>query len=231
MKSAFKRLFTRVTGLELIRKHPLEALSGHLFRKYHDFTMVPEGLFRANLKLVNDFRHIPGCVVECGVWRGGMIAGIADMWQERSYYLFDSFEGLPEAREIDGARAIAWQANKDGKTYYDNCTADISYAERAMKMSGARHEIIKGWFDKTIPATQFESDIAVLRLDGDWYDSIHICMVNLFPRVAKGGLIILDDYYTWDGCSRAVHDYLSEVKSTAKIYRTNEGVPYIVKNE
>lgn len=193
--------------------------------------MIPERLFRGNLKIAYDYRHVSGCVVECGVWRGGMIAAIASMWTERMYYLFDSFEGLPKAQEIDGAKAIAWQANKEGSTYYNNCTADISFAEQAMRMSGARHTIVKGWFNETLANAQFESGIALLRLDGDWYDSIMECMVNLFPKVVKGGIIILDDYYTWDGCSRAVHDYLSAIKSTARIYRTVEGVPYIVKNE
>ena len=229
MKPTLKLLFTRVTGMEVKRPHPLEDLSGKLFLQYRDFTMIPERLFRDNLKLAHDFRHLDGCVVECGVWRGGMVAGLATMWKERMYYLFDSFEGLPKAREIDGAKALAWQANKEGKAYYNNCTADIDFAERAMKMSGARHAIVKGWFDETLPKTQFESGIALLRLDGDWYDSIMVCLVNLFPKVVAGGLVILDDYYTWDGCSRAVHDYLSETKSTARIHRTTEGVPYMVK--
>lgn len=231
MKAGLKSLFTRITGLEVRSSHPMEALSGQLYKRYKDFTMVPERLFRDNLKLAHEFRHVQGCVVECGVWRGGMIAGLASMWNERMYYLFDSFEGLPKAREIDGARALSWQANTEGKTYYDNCTADISFAERAMKMSGARHAIMKGWFDETLPTAAFESGIAILRLDGDWYDSIKACLVNLFPKVVAGGLVILDDYYTWDGCSRAVHDYLSEVKSTARIHRTAEGVPYLVKHE
>lgn len=193
--------------------------------------MVPEHLFLDNLKLVSEFQHLSGCVVECGVWRGGMIASIASMWKDRMYYLFDSFEGLPEAREIDGKKALAWQANTEGRTYYDNCTADISFAERAMKMSGAKHEIIKGWFDETVPKAQFETDIAMLRLDCDWYDSVRVCLVNLFPKLIRGGLVILDDYYTWDGCSRAVHDYLCETKSAARIHRTAEGVPYLVKHE
>ena len=53
--------------------------------------------------------------------------------------------------------------------------------------------------------------------------------LNLFPHVAEGGLIILDDYYFWDGCSKAVHDYLSSIKSTCRLYQSGRGVSYIVK--
>ena len=49
----------------------------------------------------------------------------------------------------------------------------------------------------------------MLRLDGDWYDSTMQCLEALVPLVAEGGTIIIDDYYAWDGCARAVHDYLS----------------------
>jgi hypothetical protein len=83
-----------------------------LYEKYSSYTMIPKNTFIENLKLCRNLSTIHGCVVECGVWRGGMIASIAEiLGKDRNYYLFDSFEGLPEAKEIDGKDALAWQRN------------------------------------------------------------------------------------------------------------------------
>ena len=73
--------------------------------------MLHEGKYVNNLELCFEYKRIPGCVVECGVWRGGMSAGMAEvLGVERNYFLFDSFEGLPPAREdLDGTAAVAWQ--------------------------------------------------------------------------------------------------------------------------
>lgn len=231
MKSVLQSIFRKVTGFELRRMHALETASRKIYSKYRDFTMVPEELYKGNLKLAYEHRRIQGCVVECGVWRGGMIAGMAEILPERMFYLFDSFEGLPDAREIDGPRAVAWQQNKGGETYHDNCTAEMTFAQQAMSMSGARHLVVKGWFDAVLPATVLESPIAILRLDGDWYDSTISCLNSLYPQVMRGGIVIVDDYHTWDGCSRAIHDYLSKIKSPSRIHKTAEGVPYIIKTE
>jgi O-methyltransferase len=77
-----------------------------LFRKYREHTMVPESRYVRNLELASKYREIPGCSVECGVWRGGMSAGhVETMGYERDYFLFDSFEGLPAASELDGVEA------------------------------------------------------------------------------------------------------------------------------
>jgi Macrocin-O-methyltransferase (TylF) len=80
---------------------------------------------------------------------------------------------------------------------------------------------------RRIEAKQGRS-IAVLRLDGDWYDSTMLCLEHLFPLVVPGGLMLIDDYYTWDGCARAVHDYLSREQAAGRIEKTSGGVTYIV---
>lgn len=65
-------------------------------------------------------------------------------------------------------------------------------------------EIIQGWFSATVPVwAKQQRPIAVLRLDGDWYDSTILCLEHLWPLVSPGGLVIIDDYYPWDGCSKA----------------------------
>ena len=185
------------------------------------YTMIPRRAYIANLMAAARVRSIPGCVVECGVWRGGMIAGIAEvLGDSRAYHLFDSFEGLPTAEEIDGPAAVAYQADKTSPRYLDNCRAEEGLAMQAMKMSGVSNfHLHKGWFSDTLPHFQPETPIALLRLDGDWYESTMTCLTNLWDHLAPGAIVLVDDYYTWDGCSRAVHRFLADRQATARIDR------------
>ena len=194
--------------------------------------MIPVESFVYNLELCDLYREIEGSVVECGVWRGGMSAGMAELLgDERIYYLFDSFEGLPEAHEIDGKDAIAWQSEKDSETYFDNCKSEMEVAEKAMALSGANKvKIIKGWFAETLSAVQINVPIAILRLDCDWYDSTLECITRFYPMLAEGGLILMDDYFMWDGFAKAIHDYLSANKLPVRIRQwKNSDLYYIVK--
>jgi len=201
-----------------------------IFKKFQNYTMISKNVYFSNLKLSNMFSLISGAIVECGTWRGGMIAGIAYLLgSERNYLLFDSFQGLPPVKEIDGKAAFKWQSNKDSPYYYNNCTASEEDAYKAMKIAGINNRtIIKGWFKDTLPKADFKDGIAILRMDADWYDSTLEILNNLFKHVNKGGLIIIDDYYVWDGCSKAVHDYLSKNKCTERIRTYNE-ICYIIK--
>jgi O-methyltransferase len=190
-----------------------------IYNSLSSFTMMPEDGFYANLELAERVKSIQGCVVECGVWRGGMIAGVSRvLGSERDYYLFDSFEGLPPAKPIDGEGALKWQNDKTSINYFDNCAAPQEFAEQAMKIAGAKSfHLIKGWFNESLNQFNPQQQIALLRLDGDWYESTMICLQVLFPHVAPGGLIIIDDYYIWDGCSRATHDFLSGKSAVERI--------------
>src|ERR1039457_1537932 len=88
-----------------------------LYERYRNHTMVPKKCFVENLQLASMCSDVTGCVVECGVWRGGMVAAISEvLGNGREYYLFDSFEGLPEAKAVDGLAAQAWQKNICGPT-------------------------------------------------------------------------------------------------------------------
>src|SRR5947209_14025471 len=143
-----------------------------VFKRYAEFTMIWRGAYMENLLACKQYAPATGCVVECGVWRGGMSAGIADTLPGRLHYLFDSFEGLPPAKEIDGVSAIQWQADVHSPDYLDNCSASEQFADKAMSMSSAReYKLMKGWFENTLRGFTPSEPIAVLRLDGDWYDS------------------------------------------------------------
>jgi hypothetical protein len=95
-------------------------------------------------------------------------------------------------------------------------------------MSRARQfHLIKGWFSDTVLGF-VPPPIAILRLDADWYDSTMQCLTGFYPYVMPNGLVILDDYYTWDGCARALHDYLSAHKLADRIEKWR-GVCYLIK--
>ena len=200
-----------------------------IYERYRTFTMITPYDFRNNLLLCREKAPDTGCIVEAGVWRGGMSAGMADMMPGRLHYLFDSFEGLPPAKEIDGEAALKWQQNTTSPAYYDNCRAERSFAERAMAMANAKKvSIIQGWFNETVLGFVPAEPIAILRLDGDWYELTMQCLTGLYPHVIKGG-DNSDDYHTWDGCARALHEYLSANKCVDPIHQWHDSVCYLIK--
>jgi O-methyltransferase len=217
-------------GVDITRYSQSRKVFRQLFKKYQGFTMIPEEAFISNLELCNQFKNLQGDYVECGVWRGGMSSAIAEILDKgKTLHLFDSFEGLPPAKEIDGKEALAWQNDVNSSGYFNNCSAEETYAIEAMALAGCKnYKIYKGWFNQTLPNLK-NHPIGILRLDGDWYDSIMDCLNNLFPQVINGGIILLDDYYAWDGCSKAVHDFLSRTKSPSRLYQWNNQIAYIIK--
>lgn len=229
IKRAIRKVFN-VLGVDInLYNRNLDTYQ-KLYKKYGSFTMIPRDFFIDNLDLCNVNKDVQGDFVECGVWRGGMSAAIAEiLGKDRMIHLFDSFEGLPPAKDIDGANALTWQQDTTSQEYFDNCKAEESFAIQAFKMADHQnYKLYKGWFDKTLPGS-VNTPIAILRLDGDWYDSILDCLENLYPLVTEGGIIILDDYHTWDGCAKAVHDYLSKAKSPARVHQWNNRIAYIIK--
>lgn len=204
-----------------------------LYDRFADFTMINRTKYVETLGLLRDWQlksQLKGDVVECGCWRGGMTAGMAEvLGAVGTYHLFDSFEGLPPVQEIDGVRARQWQENVGGPKYHDNCRAEQSAAEKAMGATQVAWQLHPGWFEQTFPVAVVD-DLCVLRLDGDWYDSTMLSLETFYPRLREGGLLLIDDYYIWEGCARAVHDYLSRIQSTSRIRSKNQ-VCYIEKTE
>jgi O-methyltransferase len=203
-----------------------------LHRKYKNHTMLWEPMFWENLDLCLEY-HQPGySVVECGVWKGGMMGAMAEAINDPTarFHLFDSFEGLPEAQPVDGKAALDWQKDTQSPIYYNNCKADIEDAREAMALSGVTdYRIHPGWFENTLPGFRSETPISILRLDADWYASTMQCLEVLYPQVTAGGVIIVDDYFTWEGCAKAVHDYFANEGVTENVRQTAHKVAYIVK--
>jgi O-methyltransferase len=162
--------------------------------------------------------RIPGAIVECGVWKGGSMAAAAKTLLqvgdlERELYLFDTFQGMtaPTSKDVDysGKTAAQLLAEEPG---FDCSDAPIETAKAVLRDTGypeARIHFVRGIVEDTIPAAAPES-ISLLRLDTDWYESTKHELVNLFPRISHGGVLIIDDYGHWEGARRACDEYFLE---------------------
>jgi O-methyltransferase len=208
-----------------------------IYRKFRDATLIGRDAYLANLYLVDkhladpSLRH--GCIVECGTWRGGMAAGMALLGgSERSYYFFDSFEGLPPATAGDGSYAREWQQERDGSRYRNNCIATLEEFMQTMAVVGLprdRLHVIKGFFEHSFPSAPVPP-IAVLRLDADWYDSTMLCLETFWRHLLPRALVVIDDYYDWEGCRKAVHAFLAKHGAAEALRQSRFGkIAYLVK--
>jgi O-methyltransferase len=117
MQMAKKALRTGASRAERLIQARRDRQLHAIYAKHRQRTMVPESCYVSNLRLCARATHVEGSVVECGMWRGGMSAGIADLLgPEREYFLFDSFEGLPRVKDINGPEIREWQAEQDDST-------------------------------------------------------------------------------------------------------------------
>ena len=179
------------------------------------------GLFKAVEYLIDS--NISGDFVECGVWKGGSTMLIANTLiqlnsNDRKIYLYDTFEGMPEPTENDyyisnkKTHAVdRWkkQQKQDINTW---CFTPLTEVKNNMYSTGyPKNKIIfiKGKVENTIPKT-IPSEIALLRLDTDWYESTKHELIHLYPLLSKNGVLIIDDYGHWAGAKKAVDEYFSK---------------------
>jgi hypothetical protein len=193
-----------------------------LYRRVGPYTMTTPPRVYALVRAVEYIaaRGVPGALVECGVWRGGsMMAAALTLLRlgetDRDLYLYDTFAGMPPPSEADttrtGERAadLLAQGDKDSHIWAIASLDDVRGAVLGVGYPEERIHFVEGLVEETLPATAPEQ-IALLRLDTDWYASTKHELVHLYPRVAPGGVLILDDYGNWQGARRAVDEYLAE---------------------
>ncbi len=162
------------------------------------------GLYRSAQCVVT--QKIPGDLVECGTAHGGSAAllGLAlkRLNEKRRLWIFDTFEGLPAPSNADPDLEIA-------RLYTGDSRADLGEVSALLDQLGlgAQCELVKGLFQDTLPASAVET-IAVLHIDCDWYESVKICLDQLYDRVSPGGIIQFDDYGYWAGARKAVDEFL-----------------------
>ena len=187
-----------------------EAEMKRLFRRVRPYTMVSYEGLRNGYELAQkaELNGIEGAFVECGVWKGGCAAVMAYVTKKhgskRDIHLFDSFEGLPPPTAKDGKEVFRYMANVDNGKYASRykCVGALETVrelfERKLGIADDVVHIHEGWFKETIPQQKEKiGKIAILRLDGDWYESTQICLQQLYDNVVSGGFVVLDDYGSW----------------------------------
>jgi O-methyltransferase len=173
------------------------------------------------VELAGSPRFPDGHIVECGTWKGGTaLAAIRAFGVGRSYTFYDSFQGLPPPGPRDGEDAHWWIAHPEHPRYFENCCADVAEVQKLMDdaVPHVNVTLVEGWFEETLRPRAL-APVAWAHLDCDWYDSTYLCLERLWPCMAQGGVLVIDDYYDWEGCRRAVHDFLSRHQAREAIER------------
>jgi hypothetical protein len=176
---------------------------------------------------------VPGAVVECGVWRGGSMQAVArtlDMAGDhsRELYLFDTFEGMPEPSDHDqrhdgrsAARLLA-TSDRSASVWAHASLEDVREGFAQVPYPAERVHFVQGPVEETVP-DQAPEQIALLRLDTDWYESTKHELDHLYPRLVSGGVLILDDYGYWKGARKATDEWLERTGERLLLTRINTG--------
>lgn len=183
--------------------------------------------------------NIPGDLVECGVWRGGSCMNMALTSlqrgrQDRLIYLFDTYEGMaaPEAIDVDLLGRTATELlTSPTESESTKCFAPLAIVQENMRSTGYPMEkvrLVKGLVETTIPSLA-PQQIALLRLDTDWYASTRHELEHLYPRLATGGILIIDDYGHWRGSKKATDEYFAGFDAKVFMHRIDYTGRLIVK--
>lgn len=171
---------------------------------------------------------IPGDLIETGVWRGGAAIFMRAILKsyavtDKRVLVADSFAGLPAPNPLNFPKDA-------GSRHHENAYLAVSL-ETVMtnfERYGLLDEqvvFIKGWFRDTLPCVPTDA-LAVLRLDGDMYESTWDALTNLFPKLSVGGYVIVDDYKVAPGCRAAVDDFRKKYDITDQIHKIDRASVY-----
>ena len=192
--------------------------------------------------------RIGGSIVECGVWHGGSSGLMARASLDhgdgtRTFHLFDSFEGIPEPIAlVDGPRAVREVGGEErarGRLQVAYDYADrggpgsegetralfqhVGYAQRGV-------HVHQGWFQDTVPRVANSiGRIALLHLDGDWYESTGICLEYLYEHVSPGGFVTVNDYGAYNGCQCAVDEFFATIRPRPFLTHVDREIRFWIK--
>jgi O-methyltransferase len=243
MKSVLRKILqqfnydiVKTNSNELSMPTDFEDLHKRIFEKVRHNTMTSAERVYCLIEAVKYVEHnnIVGDIVECGVWKGGSMMAVAETLQElnntsRELYLYDTYEGMSEPSEHDktyygedAKNLLNTNTNKERNLVW--AYSALETVQKGMESTNYPADNIKyvqGKVEETIPGT-IPENIAILRLDTDWYESTYHELVHLYPLLQKGGVLILDDYGHWQGARKAVDEYVTQNKIQILLNRIDE---------
>ena len=184
-------------------------------------------------------RGIAGDIVECGVWRGGSMMAVALALMARGdigrdLYLYDTFEGMSEPTAADkshGGEAASAQLARTVRGAGVWCEAGLDDVQANLWSTGYPRErihFVRGKVEDTIPR-RLPGQIALLRLDTDWYESTRHELLHLYPLLQPQGVLIIDDYGHWQGARQAVDEYFAASAVPPFLHRVDYTARLMVK--
>ena len=240
LKSRINKALATTTGYKIVRarakpdtpppapkpKRPFPAhydeMALPILRAARPYTMTgvdkQYALYLATRHVVK--HDIAGAIVECGVWRGGSMHVVARTLLEigdtsRELYLFDTFDGMtpPTDKDVtyDGKPVADLLSSRPrtAKIWAVATLADVQQGFAEIPYPGERVHFVQGPVESTLPG-QAPDRIAILRLDTDWYESTRHELVTLYDRLSPGGVLIIDDYGSYQGARAAVEEFIEE---------------------
>ena len=213
-----------------------DALTKEIVARTSEYTMTSPV---KRVALIAAVRHIArtglsGDIVECGVWRGGSIHVIAralhaEGVHDRDIHLFDTFEGMTEPGNQDvkikdgrSAQEILDVSRKTQWIWAIASLEDVQEGLRTLDYPYERFHFVQGPVEETIPDRAPER-IALLRLDTDWYESTKHELEHLYHRIVPGGVLIIDDYGSWEGSRKATNEFLATLDDPPLMLRAGTG--------
>lgn len=198
-----------------------------------------EATLNLTYDLAREYAALPGCYVECGVAAGAQIIAMSIAAPDKQIYAFDSFDGIPLPSNRDdqmpGLKMLTEYERKNlpdpGKQILQSSGATVVTEENFWinieSALGSRGNIttVKGWFEETVE--NFKEPIALLRLDGDLYNSTFVCLLHMFPNLLDGGVLIIDDI-NLKGCADACREYFDFIGYEPG-YIFEAGVCFLIK--
>jgi len=162
--------------------------------------------------------------VECGIAKGGCVALMRKLAHSKAkVFGFDAFREMPQLTDEDEGetKAQRWVGVQLAKR------SDVDETMKHMKVKYRKNlHIVSGFFQDTFPIWKDKiQNIAILRLDADWYEATKYCLEELYDKVIPGGVILIDDYDAYIGCRKAVNEFRAKHNIVSKLFKTKEFIP------
>lgn len=159
-------------------------------------------------------KNIQGDIVEIGVWKGGsMLAMLLALEKnnrlDKTIRLYDTFEGMTPCTDADKDHKGTAAKDLIQQDPFWSCISSLEEVKRNISQNSNYPSNLIKYHKGDICKTEFIPDaISVLRLDTDWYESTKFELDHFYDKVSSGGIIIIDDYGWWNGCKKAVDEFL-----------------------